>query len=123
MQSITSDYYYTQPLNLRGIQVLPFYNKINCPMYAPIIKDGACRFCSQSSINHRKYFKYSEFARKIQKCFFKFKFKKFYKNNFDRFLLLNHKAKPYFAVIFLYKMKYYRKWPKFNLESFIRNYQ
>ena len=80
-----SDYYFSQPddryLGKHFILGLSFYDKNSCPLYAPVCKDGLCRLCYRDSKNHRKYFLYSNYARKIQKCYFKYCFRKRNKQN------------------------------------------
>lgn len=44
---------------------------ISCPFYDPMVLDCICRLCN--------------YARKIQLAFFKYKFKKFYRDNYDKF--------------------------------------
>ena len=123
MQSLASDYFYTQPLNFGRICVYPIYNYHNCPTYAPIVKDGICRMCNLNSNNHRKYYIYSNYARKIQKAYFEYKFKKLYKECFKNIKMFNFSSRPFFVLILLYKKKYYRQWNKFNMEQFFKNYK
>lgn len=78
-----SDYYFSQPIIFpkNFILGISHYNKTSCPFYAPVCKDGMCRLCYCDSKNHRKYFLYSNYARKIQKCYFKYYFRKRNKQN------------------------------------------
>ena len=78
-----SDYYFSQPTIFSKKFILGFscYDKLSCPFYAPICKDGVCRLCYYDSKNHRKYFLYSNYVRKIQKCYFKYLFRKKNKHN------------------------------------------
>ena len=125
MQSLSSDYLYTQPISLSNIRMIPtffpIYNNLTCPMYAPVVKDGICRLCQMDSNNHRKYYIYSNFARKIQLCFFKYLFKKFYKKNFNSFKKLQSKIRPFPVLVMIYKIKYYRNWNTFTLYQFTKN--
>ena len=125
MQSLSSDYMYTQPLNLLNIRMIPsffpIYNEITCPMYAPIVKDGICRLCQCNSVDHRKYYIYSYYARKIQKWYFQLYFKKFYKKHYKTFQKLSSKVRPIPVMIMIYKIKYYRKWNLYTLNQFIKN--
>ena len=107
MQSLLTDYYYTQPLNFHRIMMFPIYKPNYCPTYAPIVKDGICRLCQRDSSNHRKYYIYSNFARKIQLWFINLQFKKFYKNNFQKFkYFLTTKFRPFSVLVMIYKLKY-----------------
>ena len=45
--------------------------KVFCPTYSPVVVDGYCRLCSLSSKEHRKDFRYSAAARKIQFAWFR----------------------------------------------------
>jgi hypothetical protein len=85
MQTLESDYMYTQPLKLLNIVMLPIYNYKNCPCYAPIVPDSMCRLCYRTSSTHKKYYIYSNYARKIQMQYLKYKFNKFYRNNINLF--------------------------------------
>ena len=124
MQSLSSDYMYTQPLNLLNIRMIPsffpIYNKITCPMYAPIVKDGICRLCQSNSVNHRKYYIYSNHARKIQKMYFKYYFKKFYNKYYKTFQKLSSKVRPYPVLVLIYKIKFYRRWNLYTLTQFVK---
>ena len=70
-------YYLTFPPNMMGYSGSTFfphlmlgYSYFACPMYAPCVKDGGCRYCGLNARHHRKYFLYSIMASKIQKMFF-----------------------------------------------------
>ena len=99
--------------------IMRFYNKLNCPFYAPLVKDGVCRLCHNNSINHRKYYVYSNFARKIQKVYFNYKYNKFYKQNINLFKNLNKTNLPYFVLALKFKILYHRRWTYNNLITFL----
>ena len=106
-----TDYYYCQPVNVRRFMIINSYNKLNCPFYAPVVKDGVCRLCHNNSINHRKYYIYSNFARKIQKVYFNYKFNKFYKQNKTNL--------PYFLLALKFKILHHKRWTYNNLLIFL----
>lgn len=94
-----------------------FFEKNNCPFYAPFAKDTPCRFCHLNAINHKKYKLYNYFARKIQLVFFKYKFNKIIKEKCKEWRIKIN----YINYLRLY-YKYYRKWEKiyyinFNMSS------
>jgi hypothetical protein len=75
-------YYLTFPPNMMGYSGSTFfphlmlgYSYFACPMYAPCVKDGGCRYCGLNARHHRKYFLYSIMASKIQKCFLRYYFR------------------------------------------------
>lgn len=118
----SSDYYFRQPiLNIPRNIMMYHFSYFHCPFYAPLIPDGDCRLCGRDSINHRKYFIYSNYARKIQLVYLKYKFRKFYKNNFNLFRKINTLHFPLPVLVFKYKIKYYRNWSVFTLNKFINN--
>ena len=120
-----SDYYFTQPEdiynNLSRPLIYYHYTKLSCPFYAPIVPDGMCRLCHFNSTNHRKYYIYSNYARKIQRKYLQYKFKKFYRENQILFKKLGRGFLPYPAAIIKYKILYYRNWNTFTLESFSKS--
>lgn len=91
-----------------------------CPFYAPVIRDGNCRYCCHTPETHRKYFTYHIYARRIQKCFLEYKFKNFLMKNKTTNSLFNPKGQLYMQLYYQYKKKYYRIWDKFSLELFIK---
>ena len=91
-----------------------------CPFYAPIVPNGCCRLCHKKPENHRKYFIYSVMASKIQRKYFKYKFKKFYKENYHLFNRPSCSNLPLPAKVFKYKILYYRRWSKYSLEMYLR---
>ena len=101
-----SDYYFSQPdhnVNFIGFVLnVSHFSPLNCPFYAPVCKDGRCRLCYKESKNHRKYYLYSNYARKIQKCYFKYLFLKKNKGNY----ILFNKYKINYN--FLYKILEYK---------------
>ncbi len=117
-----TDYYYCQPVNVRRFMIINCYNKLNCPFYAPVVKDGVCRLCHNNSMNHRKYYIYSNFARKIQNVYLNRKFNKFFKQNINLFKNLNKTSLPYFALVFKFKILYHRRWTKYNLLNFLNRW-
>jgi len=125
MQSLSSEYMYTQPISCSNIRMIPtffpIYNHITCPMYAPVVKNGLCRLCNLNSIKHRKYYIYSNYARKIQFRYFKYYFKKFYKKHYKTFQKLSSKIRPLPVMIMIYKIKYYRKWNYYSLSQFVKH--
>ena len=75
-------YYLTFPPNMMGYSGSTFfphlmlgYSYFACPMYAPCVKDGGCRYCCLNARHHRKYFLYSIMVSKIQKCFLRYYFR------------------------------------------------
>ena len=130
-----TDYYLTTPkdrdyLNFRRfinrpyngnlfmpIDIVPYIQE-SCPFYAPIVYNGNCRFCCLTPDAHKKYFTYSIYASKIQRCFFRYKFKKIISNNFN-ILQKNSSHFPIPILIQKFKRKYYRKWSKYNFEQFV----
>lgn len=122
-QSVCStDYFYSQPLSRLPPNILLYnFDYIHCPLYAPVVPDGMCRLCHKNSSNHRRYYIYSNYARKIQKAFFKYQFKKFFILNQKKFKRLGKQHLPYHAAIFKYKILYYRNWSTFTLERFINS--
>ena len=105
-----SDYYFSQPVIFSEKFILGFscFSRELCPFYAPVCKDGMCRLCYCDSKSHRKYFLYSYYARKIQKNYFKYLFKKKNKHNkiiFNKYII-NYNI---FYNILEYKNINYRK--------------
>ena len=120
-----TDFYHTQPIDLsnpnyRFISMYRF-TKLGCPFYAPMVPDGICRLCNYNSSEHRKYYIYSNYARKIQLVFFKYRFKKFYRENFNKFSQLGRIHLPHPAAVIKYKIKYYRQWSIWTLDKFINS--
>ena len=91
-----------------------------CPFYAPIVPNGSCRLCHRNPENHKKYFIYSAMASKIQRRYLKYKFKKFYKDNYHLFKRPSCSNLPLPAKVFKYKILYYRRWSRYSLEMFLR---
>ena len=126
-QSLYSDYYYRQPINSQFLVNIgtSFYSRhfspLYCPFYAPVCHNGICRLCHSHPQDHKRYFIYSNYARKIQKAFLNYKFKKFYKNNYKKFCSINHTIIPFFVLAQIYKKRYFRKWNTFTLEMFSKN--
>lgn len=84
MSRSVCNYYLLEPMNV-GTRpfITSFYPQvcltlptIMCPLYAPCVKDGECRYCGMNAIAHRKFYLYSTFARKIQKCYLQYVFVK-----------------------------------------------
>ena len=84
MSRSVCNYYLLEPINI-GTRpfITSFYPQvcltlptIMCPLYAPCVKDGECRYCGMNAIAHRKFYLYSTFARKIQKCYLQYVFVK-----------------------------------------------
>ena len=122
---LPTDFYHMQPIdlsnpNFRHIMMYRFTH-LGCPFYAPMVPDGICRLCNYNSTNHRKYYIYSNYARKIQLVFFKYKFKKFYRDNYNKFRSLGRSYLPHHAAVLKYKILYYRKWSIWTLENFINS--
>lgn len=126
MQTVySSNYYLSTPTSINeifdNIHLFPLFKlKRYCPLYAPLITDGRCRFCSKNVLEHKKYFVYSSYASKIQRAYLRFKFRKFYKNNYNLFLYPSPSILPLPAKIFKYKILYYRKWSRYTLELFLK---
>lgn len=92
-----------------------------CPFYAPMAIDTACRFCNKLPLNHRKYYVYSMYARKIQLLYLQHKFKRFirtYRNIFSKYSF----NKPYTANIMLFRKKYWRKWDEYRIIPYLKMY-
>ena len=79
-----SDYFFSQPLD--NLHNLFHFNcdYRHCPFYAPVVKDAMCRLCHRYPKEHKKYFIYSNKARKIQKVYFRYLLMK--KNKFNPIL-------------------------------------
>ena len=70
----STDYYLTVPKKLiTYCDVKDYFSPNQCPFYAPIVKDGFCRLCCETPINHKKYLMYNYFCRKIQRNWRKYK--------------------------------------------------
>ena len=74
------DYRLSNPItNIRSLPTpicgFGFFPIQICPLYAPVVPDTPCRYCSRNAIEHRKYYLYSMYCRKIQKVYFKYKYK------------------------------------------------
>ena len=93
----------------KPIHSLPFLvcNKQSCPGYLPYYKGGICRLCSLDSKNHRKYYIYSYYARKIQRLAIKYIYKQFVKQNP---LVFHNKITPHAILYYRLFYKYYRRW-------------
>ena len=94
--------------------------KIKCPMYAPIVPNIQCRFCGLYPDIHRKYYIYSNYARKIQRKYIGRLFHKFIKKNIK---VIKEKSLyfHYFMNIKIYYFKYYRNWNYDTLQNFLAN--
>ena len=107
--SSLSDYYFCQPTkNYNSIGVFSHFNYKYCPFYAPLVPDGICRLCYKGPNNHKKYFVYSNYSRKIQNCYLRYLLKKLYKS---QIILFNKNRIDYnlFLLILYYKnMDYIR---------------
>lgn len=122
-----TDYYLTTPNDKDFINNhIHYYGNLHmavaitdfCPFYAPVVFNGNCRHCYSTPDVHMKYFSYSMYASKIQRWFFRYKFKKIISNNLD-ILQKNYSHFPDPVLIIKYKYKYYRKWSKYNFEQFV----
>merc|ERR1711871_1891278 len=117
-----TDFYHLQPVDLSNpnfrFMMFNVYSKLRCPFYAPVVPDGICRLCHCNARNHRKYYIYSNYARKIQFVFFKYQFKKFYQRHFQKFKKLGNKHLPLPAAIIKFKILYYRNWSEWTLNNF-----
>ena len=74
------DYRLSNPISdIRNVLIpicgIGFFPMQICPLYAPVVPDTPCRYCSRNAIEHRKYYLYSMYCRKIQKVYFKYKYK------------------------------------------------
>ena len=110
--SSLSDYYFCQPTkryNLIGnFSDFSRFDYKHCPFYAPVVPDGICRLCHRKPNNHKKYFVYSNYSRKIQNCYLRYLLKKLYKS---QIILFNKHRIDYnlFLLILYYKnMDYIR---------------
>lgn len=93
----------------------PSFSKQSCPGYMPYVKDSNCRLCGKKSIHHRKYFVYSMLAFKIQKLYYKYKFKKFVK----RLKMENVNIDP--IKLLRYKLRFRKHWRIEGYKSYVKN--
>lgn len=126
-----TDYYLSKPVSkyemnlymqsLRADYIPFFLPKERCLFYAPFAINDVCRVCQKSPQDHQKYFIYSIYVSKIQRLYFKYRFKKIIKDNYS--LIFNNKSNlPFPALIIKYKIRYYRRWSRFTLKQFCNNY-
>ena len=108
-----SNYYFTQPYKLSKhigfVLNVSFFSSDKCPFYAPICKYGMCRLCHQLPSKHKKYYIFSNYARKIQKRYLKYLFTKKNRGNYVIF----KKYKINYVIlhkILEYKLINYRKY-------------
>ena len=59
------------PMPICGMGIFP---ALFCPLYAPVVPDTPCRYCNRNAIEHRKYYLYSMYCRKIQNVYFQYKY-------------------------------------------------
>lgn len=103
---------------------LPFITSSSpniCPFYAPMATDTACRFCNKLPLDHRKYYVYSMYARKIQLLYLKHTFKRFIRKHgylFRKYSL----SKPYPANIIQFYKNYWRKWNEYRIIPYLKMY-
>lgn len=113
------DYYYSVP-NLLVNTCYTFFaiTPEFCPFFAPMVLNGPCRFCLHKKDDHRRYYIYSHFARKIQLCFFRFQFSKVCKQ------AIYENIHPIIEIPIItfrkFRIKYYRKWNIHNYKNFIK---
>ena len=83
--------------------------------------DCLTEILSSQDKQKRKYYIYSNYARRIQLAYLKYKFKKFYKDNYLLFRRLCPGHLPLPAAIIKYKILYYRNWSTYTLDRFIKS--
>ena len=106
-----SNYYLTTPEN----EIFLFYPFMSidykyCPFYAPFAKNTECRFCRKKDLDHKKYYIFSNLARKIQKIWFEYLFLLFYKQIISKNIYNNP------ITLLRYKIRFFRNW---NLISYL----
>ena len=119
LQTFFSEYRMRDPHDLRPFFPFLACSPHICPFYAPFVRDTNCRFCHKLPQDHRKYFVYSMYARKIQQWYFKQAFKCFIIRNGHLF----HKhsvCRPVFVNIKLFYYRYWRNWHECNILPFLR---
>ena len=83
-----SKYYYTVPtLVVNPLYTLMTIDPFYCPCFVPIAADY-CRYCQTRLYEHRKYFLYSQYTRKIQLQWFRFQFQLFSKKIYQKYSML-----------------------------------
>lgn len=93
----------------------PFY----CPCFVPIARDY-CRYCQTRQHEHRKYFIYSNFARKIQRKWLVYQFRLFSKQIYQKYIMLLYSET---VLLQIFHKKYYRKWDVYHWEQFLKQFQ
>ena len=127
-----TDYYLSKPVSkyemslymqsLRADYIPFFLPKERCLFYAPAAVNGLCRVCHKDPKEHQKYFLYSIYASKIQRLYFRYRFKKIIRDNYS-LLKYNSSNLPLPALVIKYRVKYYRRWSRFSLQQFCLNYR
>ena len=84
------NYYYSQPNNEFLLNNINLPINVRCLNYSPMFKNGTCRICYRKGINHRKCYIYSNLARKIQLCWFRYLIRKKYKNFMHKIYLYKY---------------------------------
>jgi hypothetical protein len=115
-QTYCSDYWLT----------CPYKHVINtnlyCPLYAPMVQNGMCRMCMQLPQNHRKYYVFSRYARKIQFCALRYIYKQFVRKHIQPFQKRSYTRHPLINIKMFY-YRFWRKWDPYYLELFLKNYR
>ena len=117
---MTSLYYYTVPNHI----VNPLYTMMTidpckCPCYVPIAADY-CRYCQMRQHNHRKYYLYSYYVRKIQLQWIDYQFRQFTQQITHQYIMLLY-LEP--TLLKIFHKKYYRYWNVYNWEYFLKQFQ
>jgi hypothetical protein len=121
-----SDYRLSLPLKFIDIPIympgLCFFSRDNCPFYAPIVPDTPCRYCHKDALDHKKYGIYSFFSRKIQKMFFRYKYKCILQNFHEKKKSYYNNEGIFYSIDLLKQYhKHGRKWTINNFRSYIDN--
>lgn len=117
---MTSLYYYTVPNPIvNPLYTMMTIDPFKCPCYVPIAVDY-CRYCQTRQHNHRKYYLYSHYVRKIQLQWFRFQFQLFSKRIYQKYSMLLY---PETVLLKIFHKKYYRNWNVYNWEYFLKQFQ
>jgi len=117
---MTSIYYYTVPNPIvNPLYTMMTIDPFKCPCYVPIAADY-CRYCQTRQHNHRKYYLYSHYIRKIQLQWFCFQFQLFSKRIYQKYSMLLY---PETVLLKIFHKKYYRNWNVYNWEYFLKQFQ
>jgi hypothetical protein len=117
---MTSLYYYTVPNPIvNPLYTMMTIDPFKCPCYVPIAADY-CRYCQTRQHNHRKYYLYSHYVRKIQLQWIDYQFQLFSKRIYQKYSMLLY---PETVLLKIFHKKYYRNWNVYNWEYFLKQFQ